>query len=449
MRVSIYLLLLIVSAFSSPLFAVSIDDVTQSLVADIKNAKRNLTKEQAVIISQQSELVEALHSKGIDVAKLRKKTAAATRQQDDQLLGIKQLSSRLQEWQSQTNYQQQLLLDLAQVIRPDQQQYNNGQSSPEKGMMQLNQYLMQQRTALYPQSHKQPIVLLSGEVVEADTLQLGPIKWFYCEDKSLSGLVENTSEVPAILTVFTGKKHEQLAALFNQDQGEITFDPTLEHLLKKQQSKESIADHLQKGGTWAIPILLFALIALVIALSKAWTLFRLPSLLPLFSERIALFQQKETVNTELLALGEQAKDAQHKMIQITLNNEVSQQRDDQIFAYLLGYRHRLERGIGAIAIIASVSPLLGLLGTVSGMIETFRMMTLFGAGDPSAVSGGISEALVTTELGLIVAIPALILHAVLNRRVKSRCLALETQAIQLSQLHTGNADISSPVQGSN
>ena len=68
------------------------------------------------------------------------------------------------------------------------------------------------------------------------------------------------------------------------------------------------------------------------------------------------------------------------------------------------------------------------------MIDTFRMMTLFGAGDPAAVSGGISEALVTTELGLIVAIPALIIHALLNRLVKSRLITLESEAIQLSQL---------------
>ena len=68
------------------------------------------------------------------------------------------------------------------------------------------------------------------------------------------------------------------------------------------------------------------------------------------------------------------------------------------------------------------------------MIETFKLMTLFGAGDPAAVSGGISEALVTTELGLVVAIPALLCHALLSRRAKTYYGELESCAVNLSQL---------------
>ncbi len=103
-------------------------------------------------------------------------------------------------------------------------------------------------------------------------------------------------------------------------------------------------------------------------------------------------------------------------------------------------KYRLERWIGAIAVIASVSPLLGLLGTVSGMIETFKMMTLFGTGEPEVVSGGISQALVTTEMGLVVAIPALILNAVLSRRAKSYYNELESFAILLSKADEAEED---------
>jgi biopolymer transport protein ExbB len=104
-----------------------------------------------------------------------------------------------------------------------------------------------------------------------------------------------------------------------------------------------------------------------------------------------------------------------------------------LFALLVAERSRLERFLGAIAVTATVSPLLGLLGTVSGMISTFNMMTLFGAGDPSIVSGGISEALVTTELGLIVAIPALIMHALLSRKAGSYVESLEACAIAITR----------------
>ena len=67
--------------------------------------------------------------------------------------------------------------------------------------------------------------------------------------------------------------------------------------------------------------------------------------------------------------------------------------------------------------LAAVSPLLGLLGTVTGMIETFQSITLFGTGDPKLMSGGISQALVTTQLGLAVAIPLVLLHSLLTGQV--------------------------------
>ena len=76
----------------------------------------------------------------------------------------------------------------------------------------------------------------------------------------------------------------------------------------------------------------------------------------------------------------------------------------------------LSRGLPTVAVLAAVSPLLGLLGTVTGMIETFQQITLFGTGDPKMMSGGISQALVTTQLGLSVAIPLVLFHSLLTGR---------------------------------
>jgi len=78
----------------------------------------------------------------------------------------------------------------------------------------------------------------------------------------------------------------------------------------------------------------------------------------------------------------------------------------------------LERFLSSLAVFAAVAPLLGLLGTVSGMIQTFETITLYGAGNAGMLSGGISEALITTETGLAVAIPILLAHAALARRAK-------------------------------
>ncbi len=88
----------------------------------------------------------------------------------------------------------------------------------------------------------------------------------------------------------------------------------------------------------------------------------------------------------------------------------------------------LRRGLATLAIFAAVSPLLGLLGTVTGMIETFQVITLFGAGDPRLMSGGISQALVTTQLGLAVAIPLLLLHSFLQGKANSLIAELDETA---------------------
>jgi biopolymer transport protein ExbB len=82
------------------------------------------------------------------------------------------------------------------------------------------------------------------------------------------------------------------------------------------------------------------------------------------------------------------------------------------------FKFYMTRWLPIVALTAGVSPLLGLLGTVTGMIKTFQLISLFGAGDAKLLSSGISEALITTEFGLVVAIPALLMHAYLQRRVK-------------------------------
>jgi len=88
----------------------------------------------------------------------------------------------------------------------------------------------------------------------------------------------------------------------------------------------------------------------------------------------------------------------------------------------------LETGLSFIKVLYVVAPLLGFLGTVVGMIATFQMITLFGTGDPRMMAGGISTALVTTVLGLVVAIPLTLLHALLQGKSKALIQVLEEQA---------------------
>lgn len=95
---------------------------------------------------------------------------------------------------------------------------------------------------------------------------------------------------------------------------------------------------------------------------------------------------------------------------------------------------RLNRHLATIAVLASIAPLLGLTGTVSGIMATFRVMTLYGAGNPSMMAGGIAQALMVTEAGLVVAFPLLLLHDQLQNRadaIESECMAGATTLIRV------------------
>jgi biopolymer transport protein ExbB len=93
--------------------------------------------------------------------------------------------------------------------------------------------------------------------------------------------------------------------------------------------------------------------------------------------------------------------------------------------------HELERYLNTLGTIAAISPLLGLLGTVTGMIRTFSALTVGGVGDPAALAGGISESLITTAAGLMVAIPALIAYRYLRGRIDALVVQMEQEAIAL------------------
>jgi biopolymer transport protein ExbB len=103
--------------------------------------------------------------------------------------------------------------------------------------------------------------------------------------------------------------------------------------------------------------------------------------------------------------------------------------EELLFERILRVRPALERYLPFLAITAAAAPLLGLLGTVTGMIKTFQLITIFGTGDAKSLSSGISEALVTTALGLIVAIPTLILHGALSRMAKRKLGLLEEVSV--------------------
>ena len=208
--------------------------------------------------------------------------------------------------------------------------------------------------------------------------------------------------------------------------------------LRQVTYRTSFMEQLYAGGPIVWPILAIALCALLIVLYKAWFLHRVHG----NTDRIM-----GKVN-ELAARGDwQSCDAivaEHTgknwpvvhVIRAGLDAraETRTTLESVLQESILHELPRLKRGLALLAVFGAVAPLLGLLGTVTGMIETFRVITLHGTGDPKLMSGGISEALITTELGLAVAIPIMLVHTLLSRRIDHIIGEMEERAVALTNV---------------
>ncbi|KDC52126.1 MULTISPECIES: MotA/TolQ/ExbB proton channel family protein [Pseudoalteromonas] len=415
-------------------FAASSDDAQQSILSDIKTAQRALNKTQNNIAKEQAALAKNIFNKQQSLNKLREQAAVNRRLADEDTLSLNQLQTRLDTWQQQQQYQLNLLNRFVRQNSKNQH-ITNDQNELLKQVVSL---INDQKQALYPQFKKQSVVLSNGELSQANTLQVGPVAWFSTQTPKLAGLLDlddKSNALKVALVQSTSDDNPLDNTLKQNGVGStlLTFDPSLTHLVTSQSQQESPLEHLEKGGLWAIPIILFACFALTIALLKAAQLLRL--------NKIKMHSQLQLQKLFISKNSSEFNGMQQQLFNLTLQSEKGQIRDDQLFNQLIHDKHKLDNFIGAIAVTAAVAPLLGLLGTVSGMIETFKMMTLFGSGDPEVVSGGIAQALITTELGLVVAIPALVLNALLSRKAKAYYSQLEGFALQLSQLDEGKNNV--------
>ena len=419
-------------------FAASSDDAKQSILSDIKTAQRTLNKTQNSISKEQATLAKQIFTKQQSLSKLREQAAVNRRLADENTLSLDQLQTRLDTWQQQQQYQLNLLSRFVRQNTSNSASSNESTNNQNDLLSRVISQINNQEQALYPQFKKQSVVLSNGELSQANTLQVGPVAWFSTQTPKLMGLLNLDDESNALkvaLVQSTSDDNPLDNTLKQNGVGStlLTFDPSLTHLVTSQAQQESPLEHLEKGGLWAIPIILFACFALTIALLKAAQLLRLSKIKMHSQMQLQQFFKAENSN-EFAGM-------QQQLFNLTLQSEKGQVRDDQLFNQLIHDKHKLDNFIGAIAVTAAVAPLLGLLGTVSGMIETFKMMTLFGSGDPEVVSGGIAQALITTELGLVVAIPALVLNALLSRKAKAYYSQLEGFALQLSQLEKGETNV--------
>jgi len=191
----------------------------------------------------------------------------------------------------------------------------------------------------------------------------------------------------------------------------------------------------QMGGALMYPILGCSVIALAIFLDRIWTYHAVRrSAAPLFREVERLVSEGEA--EQAITLCHQQGTAMGRILQIALKNRGAARSYIKTLAEEVGSRETaaLERYLGLLGTIATISPLLGLLGTVLGMIRAFTVMATDGVGTPATLGGGISEALLTTAAGLSVAVPTILLHKYLSSRVDRTILEMEEYSMQIVDL---------------
>ncbi len=195
---------------------------------------------------------------------------------------------------------------------------------------------------------------------------------------------------------------------------------------------------VQAGGWLMYPILLSSVIAFAIIAERLWTLQRkkvIPEkLMPAIWKLLRENQLTEQHITEIEQGSPLGKVLAAGLINRHLPREVVRESIEETGRFVA---HDLERFINALGTIANIAPLLGLLGTVIGMIKVFTSITTVGVGDPTLLAGGISEALITTAAGLSVAIPTVIFYRYLKRRIDELVVGMEQEAMKLVEVLHG------------
>ncbi|MEE4301780.1 MAG: MotA/TolQ/ExbB proton channel family protein [Pseudomonadales bacterium] len=266
------------------------------------------------------------------------------------------------------------------------------------------------------------VIMPNGDQVETDITRVGEFNLI-----ANGGFVNFSPDTQSIVALARQPSSRFTATVGNLEgaaAGQIVpfaVDPTRGSLLSLLIQGKTIEERIQDGGTVGYVIITLGAIGILIALLRLVDL-------TLTGAKVRSQMKNKTPDEgnplgRVLKIYQDNKGADVETLELKLAEGI------------LGELPKINRGIALVQVISVVSPLLGLLGTVIGMILTFQAITLFGTGDPKTMAGGISTALMTTVLGLCSAIPTLLLHAIVNGNAKSLIHVLEEQSAGMIAEH--------------
>jgi biopolymer transport protein ExbB len=280
---------------------------------------------------------------------------------------------------------------------------------------------------------KGTIVDRNGTEVEADILVLGNFTAAYRYFSEVGFLLySDTSKRFFALSKLPSSRIQKRIASYMDGQSDYSpVDISRGGALRQLTHKLSLMEQIPQGGPIVWPIVLILVLGVLIVLERGYFLFRYSINADQFMQCISdSIAQGKWDECQTMCVKHETK-AVPKIILAGLKVREMDRQDmeNALQESILREIPRLEKFLSTLGVLAGIAPLLGLLGTVAGMIETFHVITYFGTGDPRMMSGGISEALVTTMLGLSVAIPLMLCHTLLTRRVDMITAQMEEKAV--------------------
>ena len=422
------------------LHAQNLEQLQDSFKSDLESALTVLSAAQKKIADEKVPLSKKINELEARVIEKRQELSRLERSSDNQLVELNALKTQTKGLNEEKAYLNGLISEYAQLfetrihitevdtyqsaVRALQSASKNPDLSPEEfadaQVALLDASIDRLESLIGGKKFTSDALAPSGVLENGEVILMGPFAVFASSDTASAGLAQLQLGSPKPTVVDLGAERTAvIRQLSDAGKGEFPVDPTMGNALKIAATQDNLIEHMKKGGPVMLPIVGLGLAAVLIALMKWLQLSSIklatPADLQLILSQIRTDNAPKAlkhIDTMKGYVGDVLKSA------VENRHEKKAYLEEIMYEKMLSAKPALERWIPLIALTAATAPLLGLLGTVTGMINTFNMITVFGTGDPRMLSGGISEALITTKFGLVVAVPALICHAFVTRKVK-------------------------------
>jgi biopolymer transport protein ExbB len=278
------------------------------------------------------------------------------------------------------------------------------------------------------------IVDRGGNETSGEIIRLGHLPAMYRTEKGAGYL--SLSPASGRLVMSPGPSYWVRRNLLHYFEGEtdnVYTDISGGSAIQQLAHRVTLMEQLRSGGVLVVPILLVGLVALVLTIERLIFLGKVRHNTDELMTRVTELVGDGDIEGAIKATypHQQRPTGRVLMAGLQHRSDPSEVIESALSEAMLRETPRLERFLGGLKICAAVAPLLGLLGTVTGMINTFQVITTHGTGDPRLMAGGISEAMVTTQVGLAVAIPVMIIAAFLGRRARNLSQDMEEKGLAL------------------